>query len=353
MKIHLFISEVGITKVKIFSAIFFLIGRTLLLHAPQVFWKLFYFGRKKQIDGRTMNPRAQAYLSFMDVLTPANMPPVKAFRGGYDKTDWMFGGKQVPIEQVQQREITINQHPLRIRSYDANPVSEPKPGMLFFHGGGFVIGSVKSHDGFCRRLARDTGRRVISVEYRKGPEHKLPGAQEDAIALWDWLVDNAAAEGVDKNDIAVCGDSAGAALTLVVGKHAAQQSIQPSALIPIYPPEASMDETCSRKLLLDENISLTRKVVDWFSEQAFDANANFNDPQYALSQRKLPRTYIITCGFDPLRDEGEEVVRHLRSVGTEVVHEEQPGLFHNYILLGGLFPEVDQTTHSIAKFLPS
>ncbi len=338
---------------KIFIAVFFLAGRALLLHAPQVFWQLFYIGRRKKIEGRIMNPRAQAYLSFMDVLTPAKMPPVKVFRGGYDKTDSMFGGKKVAIAQVNQREVTINQHPQRIRIYDDNPIAEPRPALLFFHGGGFVIGSVKSHDGFCRRLARDTGRRVISVEYRKGPEHKLPSAQQDATALWDWLVDNAAAEGVDKNDIAVCGDSAGAALTLVVGKHAAQQSSQPSALIPIYPPETSLGETYSRKLLLDENISLTRKVVDWFSEQAFDSGTDLNDPQYTLSQSKLPKTYIITCGFDPLRDEGEEVVRHLRSVGTEVVHEEKPGLFHNYILLGGLFPEVDETTRSIAEFLPS
>lgn len=336
---------------KIFIAVFFLTGRTLLLHAPQAFWQLFYVGRKKHIEGRTMNPRAQAYLSFMDVLSPADMPPVKAFRGGYDKIDSLFGGKRVDIEQVCKREITINQHTQRIRTYDAKPISQAKPGLLFFHGGGFVIGSVKSHDGFCRRLARDTGRRVISAEYRKGPEHKLPGAQLDAIAIWDWLVDNAAAEGIDKNDIAVCGDSAGAALTLAVGKHAAQGGVQPSALIPIYPPEASMGETNSRKLLLDENISLTRQVVDWFAEQAFDPAMDLHDPQYALSQKTLPKTYIITCGFDPLRDEGEAIVSRLRSIGTEVVHEEQPGLFHNYILLGGLFPEVDQTTRSIARFL--
>lgn len=338
---------------KVFIAVFFLTGRALLLHAPQVFWKLFYVGRKKQIDGRTMNPRAQAYLSFMAVLSPADMPAVRAFRGGYDKIDGLFGGKRVDIEQVHKREITINQHSQRIRTYDAKQATKSKPGLLFFHGGGFVIGSVESHDGFCRRLARDTGRRVISVEYRKGPEHKLPSAQLDAIAIWDWLVDNAAAEGVDQKNIAVCGDSAGAALVLAVGKHAAQLDIQPSALVPIYPPEASMAETNSRTLLLDENVSLTRKVVDWFAEQAGDENTDFSDSQYALTRRPLPRTYIITCGFDPLRDEGEEIVRHLRSIGTEVVHEERPGLFHNYILLGGLFPEVDETTRAIAKFLPS
>lgn len=338
---------------KIFVAVFFLTGRTLLLHAPQIFWQFFYWGRNKKIDNRAMNPRAQAYLSFMAVLSPADMPPVKTLRGGYDKIDSLFGGKRIAVEQVYPREITINHHPLKICSYDSSPDDKPKPGLLFFHGGGFVIGSVKSHDGFCRRLARDTGRRVISVEYRKGPEHKLPSAQLDAIAIWDWLVDNAAGEGVDQNNIAVCGDSAGAALTLAVGKHAAQQHIQPSALIPIYPPEVSMAETNSRKLLLDENISLTRKVVDWFGEQASDESTDFSDPQYALAQKPMPRTYIITCGFDPLRDEGEEIVRHLRSIGTEVVHEEQSGLFHNYILLGGLFPEVDETTRAIAKFLPS
>jgi len=338
---------------KIFIAVFFLTGRALLLHAPQLFWQIFYWGRKQQIDGRTMNPRAQAYLSFMAVLSPVDMPAVKVFRGGYDKIDRLFGGKRVVVEQVFPREITINECPLKICSYDSKPVDQPKPGLLFFHGGGFVIGSVQSHDGFCRRLARDTGRRVISVEYRKGPEHKLPSAQLDAIAIWDWLVDNAADEGVDQNDIAVCGDSAGAALTLAVGKHATQLDTQPSALIPIYPPEASMAETNSRTLLLDENVSLTRKVVDWFGEQACDDSTDFSDPQYALTRKPLPRTYIITCGFDPLRDEGEEVVRHLRSIGTEVVHEEKPGLFHNYILLGGLFPEVDETTRAIAKFLPN
>lgn len=336
---------------KIITAVFFLCGRALLLHAPQTFWQLFYWRRAKQIDGRTMNPRAQAYLSFMDRLSPEELPPVRVFRDGYDKIDRLFGGKKVDLEQVQQRQIEINQHPIKLRSYDASPVDALKPGLLFFHGGGFVIGSVRSHDGFCRRLARDTGRRVISVEYRKGPEHKLPCAQEDAIAVWEWLLEHAEAEGIDRKDIAICGDSAGAALTLIAGKHAAQGEIQPSALIPIYPPEASMGETKSRSLLLEENISLTRKVVDWFGQHATDTEINFDDPLYALSQKALARTYIFTCGFDPLRDEGEAIVRHLRSIGTEVVHEEKPGLFHNYILLGGLFPEVDETSRSIAEFL--
>ncbi|MAZ87757.1 MAG: hypothetical protein CL693_08925 [Cellvibrionaceae bacterium] len=336
---------------KVFVAVFFLVGRALLLYAPQAFWQCFYLGRTKRIDGRTMNPRAQAYLSFTDRLSSADLPPVNVFRDGYDKLDAIFGGKRVAIEQVDKREIVINQHPLNIRTYDADPSEELKPGLLFFHGGGFVIGSVKSHDGFCRRLARDTGRRVISVEYRKGPEHKLPSAQQDAMATWEWLVDHAANEGVDKNDIAICGDSAGAALTLVVARYAAQQAIQPSAIIPIYPPEASLGETNSRQLLLDENISLTRKVIDWFGGHAADASTNFADPQYALSAKKLPRTYIITCGFDPLRDEGEAIVRHLTALGTEVTHDEMPGLFHNYILLGGVFPEVDETSRSIASFL--
>jgi acetyl esterase len=338
---------------KIFIAAFFVIGRVFLLHAPRGFWRLYYIGRSKRIDGRTLDPRAQAYLSFMALLEQPHMPPVQVVRGGYDKLDRMFGGERVQVEEVSKREITINQHPLTIQTYDAQPVDGPKSGLLFFHGGGFVIGSVKSHDGFCRRLARDTGRRVVSVEYRKGPEHKLPSAQEDAVALWDWLVNNAAEEGIDKNDIAVCGDSAGAALTLVVGKHAAQADIQPSALIPIYPPEASMAETNSRKLLLDQNISLTRKVLDWFGMQATDDSTDHADPRYALSSWKLPRTFIITCGFDPLRDEGEAIVQHLLSLGTDVRHEEKPGLFHNYILLGGVFPEVDETTRAIGGFLQS
>ncbi len=336
---------------KFLIALFFLSGRALLLHAPEAFWRCFYTGRKKTIDGRTMNPRAQAYLSFTDLLSPSDLPPVAVFREGYDRLDRMFGGKRVAIDQVRERQITINQYPLNIRTYDAAPAAELKPGLLFFHGGGFVIGSVQSHDGFCRRLARDTGRRVISVEYRKGPEHKLPSAQLDAIAIWDWLVDCAVDEGIDKSDIAVCGDSAGAALTLVVASHAAQQVVQPSALIPIYPPQASLGETRSRKLLLNENISLTGKVIDWFSDHATAPGSSFDDPQFALSTSTLPKTYVITCGFDPLRDEGEAIVRHLRSVGTEVTHRENSGLFHNYILLGGVFPEVDETSGSIARFL--
>lgn len=332
------------------TAVIFLIS-ALLLYTPLAFWRLYYSGRLIRIDGRTLHPRAQAYLKLMSIMAPKDMPSPKVYREIYTKGNKLFGGPAVPIHLVKTAEITLNKQPQRIRVYDADPCSEAKPGILFFHGGGFVIGSIDSHDAFCRRLARDTGRRVLSLEYRKGPEYILPAAFDDATAAWDYLASHAETWGLLPDDIAICGDSAGAALTLAAGKHAANAAIKPSALIAIYPPELSMAETDSKKRLLNENLVLTRRVVDWFSANVTDASTDFSDERYALSDTPLAKTYVLTCGFDPLRDEGEDVVRQLRAVGTDVIHEEKSDLFHNYIVLAGLFPDVDKTAISIANFL--
>lgn len=206
------------------------------------------------------------------------------------------------------------------------------PVLVYFHGGGFVIGDLDSHDGQCRRLAAQAQCVVIAVDYRLAPEYKFPQAPEDCYTAVCWIAQNAETLQIDSTRIAVAGDSAGGNLATVVclmsrdrnGPAIAQQIL-------IYPcTDATMSFPSIKKLT--KGYILTEELMDWFLRQYIREGTDKKDPLlspfWSENLSNLPPALVITAEFDPLKDEGAAYAEKLRKAGNEVVSEEYKGMIH-------------------------
>lgn len=213
--------------------------------------------------------------------------------------------------------------------------------VLYFHGGGFVIGDLDTHDNLCRLICRDGDVQVVSVDYRLAPEHKAPAAAEDAYAAYQWALEHAAGLGASR--IVVAGDSAGGNLAAVVSQWARDDELPPPALqVLLYPATDWVSETRSRTLFSD-GFFLTKRDMDWFAAHYLDgADVTPEDPAVspllAGDLSGLPPALVITAGFDPLRDEGNRYAAALRDAGVLVDLREEHSMIHafaNFFPLGG------------------
>lgn len=238
--------------------------------------------------------------------------------------------------------------PIPVRIY--TPVASggtALPALVYFHGGGFVIGDLETHDALCRTLANESGAKVVAVDYRLAPEHKYPAAADDCYAATKWVESNAAALGVDPNRIAVGGDSAGGNLAAVVCQQAKQKG-NPHLVFQllIYPVTQYRANTESMKSFA-EGYFLERRTMDWFFDQYTDAaTVNPNDPRLsplaASDLAGLPRAYVVTAGFDPLRDEGKAYADKLNRAGVAAVYVDYPSMIHGFFNMSAVLPQARQ-----------
>ena len=217
------------------------------------------------------------------------------------------------------------------------------PLLVFFHGGGFVIGNLDSHDELCRLICRDAGVHVVSVDYRLAPEHPAPAASDDSYAAYRWCVTNAAELGADPSRIAVGGDSAGGNLAAVVSQRARNEAAPlPALQLLIYPVTDFVSDTRS-KVLFSDGYFLRKADMDWFHEcyigsSELDASDPLVSPLLADDLSGLPPALLLTGGFDPLRDEGTAYGDALSAAGVSVDHRRYGSLVHgfvNFFPLGG------------------
>ncbi len=336
----------------------FLITRNKLINRDEDYWRAKLKGKSLQIDGRTLNPKAQVLIDLQSSLAaPVEKWTPAMIRGGYNKSMEFFDGEKMPLSSVEDNTIPLEGRTLRARLYGDYQKGQSKPAMMYFHGGGFVIGGLESHDRLCRKLAIATGQLVIAIDYRLGPESRFPAAFLDAIDSWKWLQENAKDFGVDPKAISVCGDSAGGLLAHLVGAVASKEDIgeKPAALGLIYPVKWGVDDTNSRKVLSKENIVLTQDLLDWFSKNFTSGNDEaFSDLTDAFDNAvagEMPPAWVLTCGFDPLRDEGEMIAEQLKKLGSSVRHIEYEQLYHGFIGASAIFPEVDKMVDDLSGFV--
>ncbi|HMH95749.1 MAG TPA: alpha/beta hydrolase [Bradyrhizobium sp.] len=229
------------------------------------------------------------------------------------------------------------------------------PGLVFFHGGGWVIGDLDSHDVVCRKLADEGELMVVSVDYRLAPEHKFPAAVDDAIASTKWIAENAKQFGIDASRLMVGGDSAGGNLAAVVAISArdgngpdiaGQLLIYPAIDFAMIHPSHREPET---------SILLTHSVILWFRDHYLSGAANVGDwrasPARAKTLIGLPPAYVLTAGADPLRDEGDEYARRLKEAGVAVTHRTFPGQFHGFFTMGKLLQQANVAAAEIGVWL--
>ena len=228
------------------------------------------------------------------------------------------------------------------------------PCLVFFHGGGWVIGDLDSHDVVCRKLADAGELIVISVDYRLAPEHKFPAAVDDAIAATAWIATQAKQLGIDAARLMVGGDSAGGNLAAVVtlsARHdngpalAGQVLIYPATDFAMTHPSHHEPET---------SILLTHTVIRWFRDHylgAADGSDWRASPARAQTLAGLPPAYVLTAGADPLRDEGDAYAQRLKEDGVAVTHRTFPGQFHGFFTMGKLLQQANVATADIGVWL--
>jgi acetyl esterase len=238
-----------------------------------------------------------------------------------------------PVGAVEDRVIPEAEEDLPVRIY--TPAGAGVTGVLvFFHGGGWVIGDLDSHDETCRRLCSGAGVRVVSVHYRRAPETTYPGAAEDCYAATAWVAANAPALGIDPGRIAVGGDSAGGNLAAAVALMARDRGGPPLRFqLLVYPvTDADFDRESYRTN--GEGYLLSRRGMQWFWDQYVPDQAQRHEP-YAAPLRAarldtLPPALIQTAEYDPLRDEGEAYAAALEAAGVQVRLTRYPGLIHGF-----------------------
>jgi acetyl esterase len=239
--------------------------------------------------------------------------------------------------------------PIKLRKADGL-----SPGLVFFHGGGWVIGNLDTHDAVCRKLADEAELIVISVDYRLAPEHQFPAAAEDAVTATAWIAHNAGALGIDAASLSVGGDSAGgnlAAVVAIAARNGKGPAIKGQVLI--YP-AVDMARTHPSHHSAETSLLLTHALVKWFDVH-YLGGADVNDwrasPARAATLAGLPPAYVLTAGADPLRDEGCDYATALQRAGVPVTYRHFAGQFHGFFTMGKLLPQANIAASEIAAWL--
>ena len=257
-----------------------------------------------------------------------------------------------PIHRTEDRRIPGpgSDIPLRIYTPRELKPAEKLPVLVWYHGGGFVIGSLDTHDSACRMLANRADCIVVSVDYRLAPEHKFPAAVEDCEAALKWVALHAVEFGGDPQCLAVGGDSAGANLATVVAilaRDAAHPRLAFQLLV--YPCVAPEPETSSHHQF-KEGYVLSRNSITYFYKQYLRSNREVKDFRFAPlvldDLSNLPPALVIVAGFDPLRDEGIEYTKRLIEAGNRVRLSNYEGMVHGFYLMGGA---VDAAKRAVAE----
>jgi acetyl esterase len=265
--------------------------------------------------------------------------------------------KPPAIHEIRMLTASANDRDIPIRSYrpEANQSAIEEPALIFFHGGGWVIGDLDSHDLLCRRLALASGCRILSVEYRMAPESKFPSALDDAIAATRWVFENSAALGLDTRRIAVGGDSAGGNLATVLALLSRDGDLPALAFQLLLYPVTDLTMKHPSYQIRADGLPVMRETMEWFrkhylsnEDERLDWRAS---PLHAASVAGLPPTFILTVGYDPLADEGAAYAMRLRDAGVRVVFSHYPGQMHGFLTVGALFPTTAKAILEIALAL--
>lgn len=281
-----------------------------------------------------------------------SMTPAEARRFTKARSAMVTGApERVPSVVDQRIPGPLGDIPIRIYRPD---VAAPSPGLLYFHGGGWVIGDLDTHDVVCRAIANRARAAVVSVDYRLAPEHKFPAAVVDCYAATEWLASNAARLGIDRSRVSVGGDSAGGNLAAVVCQKALrEQGPAIASQVLVYPvTDLSSFATGSYEEFAEDHY-LARSVMGWFRAHYLmnldDALSSDASPLLAADLPGLPRALIITAECDPLRDEGEAYAKRLEQAGVPVTCTRYAGMIHPFFTMGGVIPRAQKAIQQVAE----
>ncbi|MBP7649204.1 MAG: alpha/beta hydrolase [Phenylobacterium sp.] len=283
---------------------------------------------------------------------PLDAIPPEMIRAGY-RMQRQAQNLNAP-KDVTASDIKVDgaEGPIPARLYVPAGAPAVTPLLVYYHGGGFAIGDLETHDGHCRRMAAYAGIRVLAIDYRLAPEHPFPAGHDDCLAATRWAFDHAAEIGVDPTRIAVGGCSAGGNLAASISvdmKNDPQRKIAFQLLL--YPGIWPDVETQSRKDL--DGPVLTKAAIAWF-DKCLAALGHPQAHRAMLGRADVagtPPALVITAGYDPLKDEGRDFAARLNAAGVKATHKEYADMVHDFLIMGDVSPAIDAAAHEIAAQL--
>jgi acetyl esterase len=304
-------------------------------------------------------PLAPALQEYLAPINAADMPgietmPIETARELGDAAVGFGARPPAPVTEVLDRTVPGPAGDIAVRIYVPGG-AVPFPVVAYFHGGGFVLGSLDTHDRICRRVCRASEALVVSVAYRLAPEHRFPAALDDCMAVTHWLADHAGELRGDRDRIAVAGDSAGGNVAAAVAL-ASRADGGPglAAQVLVYP---VIDAACATPSFVQnaERYLLSATAMRWFWDQYLGPDGD-PDSGYASVLRApdlggLPPALVITAEFDPLRDEGEAYAEHLQEAGTDATVHRYDGMIHGFVGMDALVDDADDAMAEIGAFL--
>ncbi|MCY1345491.1 Acetyl esterase [compost metagenome] len=303
-----------------------------------------------------LDPQARAMLDAMAAMPSPDFSTLRAadYRAALAAMPGFAPGDAIAAQQ----DLTLDgaAGPLQARLYRPDD-SAALPLVIYFHGGGFVLCGLDSHDNICRSLARRSGALVLSVDYRLAPEARFPAAADDAVAAVRWAAAHAVQLGADPSRIAVAGDSAGGNLAAVACQQLRGSGIALRHQLLLYPyldcTDAAAGSASYRECATGYFLSAAE--LDWYRAQYLANPADAADVRASpLRQRdlhRLPSTTIITAGFDPLRDQGEAYGEALQRAGNSATVRRWPGQFHGFISMQGAIDAASDALDAAAAAL--
>jgi acetyl esterase len=304
-----------------------------------------------------LDPQARALL---DLMAERGVPPTHtltptAARTFYRERRAITQPDPRPVDQVLDVQATGPAGPIGLRLYRPAGLDPLAPALVYYHGGGWVIGDLDTHDTLCRELALDGRCIVVAVDYRMGPEHRFPAAVDDAVAALRWIQAQAHTLGIDPGRLAVGGDSAGGNLAAVVCLvlRDAGQPLQPKLQLLIYP-ATDMRAVAPSHTTNGQGYLLTADTIAYFrghylsAEQYADWRAS---PLLHGRFDGLPAAFVLTAGFDPLRDEGRQYADALSAAGTPARYVCFERQIHGFVLMGRVLAEARTAVQLCAQVL--
>jgi acetyl esterase len=283
---------------------------------------------------------------FLDILAAGNPPDARTTSVDARRQSlaalMQLSGPKIPLGHVEDIVLPLSHAPLRARIYSPLGLEAPAPGLIYFHGGGLIAGSIDTHDAIARALADAGAVRVISVDYRLAPEARFPAALEDARAAVEYIGRHCVDFGLDPARLGICGDSAGATLVAATCQAMLRTGGPPLALqlllCPIldYSRRSASREQLSSGYLVDE-ATLDHDLLHYLPPEV-QPNDPRVSPLLAQDLTGTPHTIIHTAEFDPLRDEGHDYFQRLSQANIEVAYTCHPGMIHLFYGLGGVIP---------------
>lgn len=294
----------------------------------------------------TLDPRAKRLLDILALSAPSDGPRQSAAerRESFAKLI-QTAARPVAIVRSIDRIIAAPGRDIPIRIYDDVAKRESLAGgLVFFHGGGLVAGSIETHDGICRRLAKAAGVIVVSVGYRLAPEARFPAALEDAAFIVKWVSEWPAETGIDPARLAIGGDSAGAMLAVLIADEARQIGLSFKAQLLLCPVLDLIGEMQSRKDFA-KGFLIGSETVQRDIEDCLGPDAGTSDPRFSplrnANLKAMPQSIIHTAEYDAFRDEGEAFAWRLAAAGVDAKLTRHAGMLHSFYGLPGLFPQAD------------